>query len=161
MRQRLSVALKWVRIGSATVRTYLASEIEDIIVLKNNKGTEDNRVRKLDYSIQMSKLFYQRFIKNEDITLFSPHEVPELMDAWGTPEFDELYEVAERKTSISKKKIKAYDLFMDILKERAETSYLYYEHGSYNDHSSFKDRVWMSNLCQEITLQLHNSTYRW
>ena len=56
-------------------------KVEDIIVLKNNKGTEDNRVRKLDYSIQMSKLFYQRFIKNEDITLFSPHEVPELMDA--------------------------------------------------------------------------------
>ena len=73
-------------------------EIEDIIVLKNNKGTEDNRVRKLDYSIQISKLFYERFINEEDITLFSPHEVPELYEAWGTPEFDELYLKAERKT---------------------------------------------------------------
>jgi ribonucleoside-diphosphate reductase alpha chain len=143
-----------VRGGSATVHFPIwHQEIEDIIVLKNNKGTEDNRVRKLDYSIQMSKLFYQRFIKNEDITLFSPHEVPELMDAWGTPEFDELYEVAERKTSISKKKIKAYDLFMDILKERAETGRIYIMNMDHtNDHSSFKDRVWMSNLCQEITL---------
>ena len=143
-----------VRGGSATVHFPIwHQEIEDIIVLKNNKGTEDNRVRKLDYSIQMSKLFYQRFIKNEDITLFSPHEVPELMDAWGTPEFDELYEVAERKTSISKKKIKAYDLFMDILKERAETGRIYIMNMDHtNEHSSFKDRVWMSNLCQEITL---------
>ena len=66
-------------------------EIEDIIVLKNNKGSEDNRVRKLDYSIQISKLFYERFINEQDITLFSPHEVPELYDAWGTEEFDELY----------------------------------------------------------------------
>ena len=75
------------------------------------------------------------------------------MDAWGTPEFDELYEVAERKTSISKKKIKAYDLFMDILKERAETGRIYIMNMDHtNDHSSFKDRVWMSNLCQEITL---------
>jgi len=143
-----------VRGGSATVHFPIwHQEIEDIIVLKNNKGTEDNRVRKLDYSIQMSKLFYQRFIKNEDITLFSPHEVPELMDAWGTPEFDELYEVAERKTSVTKKKIKAYDLFMDILKERAETGRIYIMNMDHtNEHSSFKDRVWMSNLCQEITL---------
>jgi len=143
-----------VRGGSATVHFPIwHQEIEDIIVLKNNKGTEDNRVRKLDYSIQISKLFYSRFIKNEEITLFSPHEVPELMDAWGTPEFDELYEKAERKTSVTKKKIKAYDLFMDILKERAETGRIYIMNIDHcNDHSSFKDRVWMSNLCQEITL---------
>ena len=70
-----------------------------------------------------------------------------------TPEFDELYEVAERKTSISKKKIKPYDLFMDILKERTETGRIYIMNMDHtNDHSSFKDRVWMSNLCQEITL---------
>jgi ribonucleoside-diphosphate reductase alpha chain len=87
-----------VRGGSATVHFPIwHQEIEDIIVLKNNKGTEDNRVRKLDYSIQISKLFYSRFIKNEEITLFSPHEVPELMDAWGTPEFDELYEKSRKK----------------------------------------------------------------
>ena len=143
-----------VRGGSATVHFPIwHQEIEDIIVLKNNKGTEDNRVRKLDYSIQISKLFYSRFIKNEEITLFSPHEVPELMDAWGTPEFDELYEKAERKTSVSKKKVKAYDFFMDMLKERAETGRIYIMNIDHcNEHSSFKDRVWMSNLCQEITL---------
>jgi len=143
-----------VRGGSATVHFPIwHQEIEDIIVLKNNKGTEDNRVRKLDYSIQISKLFYSRFIKNEEITLFSPHEVPELMDAWGSPEFDELYEKAERKTSVSKKKIKAYDFFMDMLKERAETGRIYIMNIDHcNEHSSFKDRVWMSNLCQEITL---------
>ena len=80
-----------VRGGSATVHFPIwHQEIEDIIVLKNNKGSEDNRVRKLDYSIQLSKLFYERFINNEDITLFSPHEVPELYDAWGSNEFDDL-----------------------------------------------------------------------
>src|SRR5210317_1026698 len=143
-----------VRGGSATVHFPIwHQEIEDIIVLKNNKGTEDNRVRKLDYSIQISKLFYSRFIKNEEITLFSPHEVPELMDAWGTPEFDDLYEKAERKTSVTKKKVKAYDFFMDMLKERAETGRIYIMNIDHcNEHSSFKDRVWMSNLCQEITL---------
>ena len=82
-------------------------EIEDILVLKNNKGTEDNRVRKLDYSIQLSKLFYERFINNEDITLFSPHEVPELYEAWGTDEFDDLYLKAERKISVKKTKVNA------------------------------------------------------
>jgi ribonucleoside-diphosphate reductase alpha chain len=87
-----------VRGGSATVHFPIwHSEIEDIIVLKNNKGSEDNRVRKLDYSIQFSKLFYERFIQEEDITLFSPHEVPELYEAWGTPEFDELYENRRKK----------------------------------------------------------------
>ena len=66
-------------------------EIEDIIVLKNNKGTEDNRVRKLDYSIQISKLFYERFIADGEINLFSPHDVPGLYDAFGTDRFDNLY----------------------------------------------------------------------
>ena len=143
-----------VRGGSATVHFPIwHQEIEDIIVLKNNKGTEDNRVRKLDYSIQLSKLFYERFINEEDITLFSPHEVPELYEAWGTKEFDELYLKAERKLSISKKKVSAQDLFFDILKERAETGRIYIMNIDHcNDHSSFKDRITMSNLCQEITL---------
>ena len=74
----------------------MAKEIEDIIVLKNNKALSDNRVRKLDYSIQLSKLFYERFINDEDITLFSPHEVPELYEAWGTDEFDSLYETEKK-----------------------------------------------------------------
>ena len=78
-------------------------EIEDIIVLKNNKGTEDNRVRKLDYSIQISKLFYERFITNGDITLFSPHDVPGLYDAFGTDRFDDLYTSYESDGSIPRK----------------------------------------------------------
>ena len=143
-----------VRGGSATVHFPIwHQEIEDIIVLKNNKGSEDNRVRKLDYSIQLSKLFYERFINEEDITLFSPHEVPELYDAWGTPEFDDLYEKTERKTSVNKKKVNAQELFFSILKERAETGRIYIMNIDHcNTHSSFKDRVTMSNLCQEITL---------
>ena len=143
-----------VRGGSATVHFPIwHQEIEDIIVLKNNKGTDDNRVRKLDYSIQVSKLFYERFIKDEDITLFSPHEVPGLYEAFGMPEFDEMYEKYERKTSISKKKVRAQTLFMDLLKERAETGRIYIMNIDHcNTHSSFKDKVYMSNLCQEITL---------
>ena len=90
-----------IRGGSATVHFPIwHQEIQDIIVLKNNKGTEDNRVRKLDYSIQLSKLFYERFIKNEDITLFSPHDVPGLYDAFGTDNFDALYTKYEASESI-------------------------------------------------------------
>lgn len=143
-----------VRGGSATVHFPIwHQEIEDIIVLKNNKGTEDNRVRKLDYSIQLSKLFYERFIKDEDITLFSPHDVPDLYDAFGTDKFDELYEKYERAYSIPKKKVNARTLFMDMLKERAETGRIYIMNIDHsNSHSSFLDKVNMSNLCQEITL---------
>ena len=143
-----------VRGGSATVHFPIwHKEIEDILVLKNNKGTEDNRVRKLDYSIQLSKLFYERFINDEDITLFSPHEVPELYEAWGTEAFDELYLTAERKTSVDKKKVNAQNIIFSMLKERAETGRIYIMNIDHcNTHSSFKDRVYMSNLCQEITL---------
>ena len=143
-----------VRGGSATVHFPIwHQEIEDIIVLKNNKGTEDNRVRKLDYSIQLSELFYKRFLKNEEITLFSPHNVPDLYDAFGTPEFDELYEKYENAYSIPKKKIGARELITDLLKERAETGRIYIMNIDHsNTHSSFLDKVNMSNLCQEITL---------
>ena len=143
-----------VRGGSATVHFPIwHQEIQDILVLKNNKGSDDNRVRKLDYSIQLSKLFYERFIKNEDITLFSPHEVPELYENWGTDKFDELYVAAERKTSVYKEKVNAQDLFMSVLKERAETGRIYIMNIDHcNTHSSFKDLIRMSNLCQEITL---------
>jgi ribonucleoside-diphosphate reductase alpha chain len=143
-----------VRGGSATVHFPIwHQEIEDILVLKNNKGTEDNRVRKLDYSIQISQLFYQRFITNEDITLFSPHSVPGLYEAFGTPEFDELYEKYERATSVPKTKVSARDLFTNMLKERAETGRIYIMNIDHcNSHSSFTDKVNMSNLCQEITL---------
>ena len=143
-----------VRGGSATVHFPIwHQEIEDILVLKNNKGTEDNRVRKLDYSIQLSKLFYERFLKNEDISLFSPHDVPMLYDAFGTDDFDALYEKCERATSIPKTKISARHLFTSLLKERAETGRIYIMNIDHcNTHSSFLDKVSMSNLCQEITL---------
>ena len=143
-----------VRGGSATVHFPIwHQEIEDIIVLKNNKGTEDNRVRKLDYSIQLSKLFYERFLKNEDITLFSPHDVPGLYELFGTPEFDAEYEKYERATSIPKRKVSARELITDILKERAETGRIYIMNIDHcNEHSSFLDKINMSNLCQEITL---------
>ena len=143
-----------VRGGSATVHFPIwHQEIEDIIVLKNNKGTEDNRVRKLDYSIQISKLFYERFIANKEITLFSPHNVPGLYDAFGTPKFDELYLQYENDPNIPQTKVKAQDIILDLLKERAETGRIYIMNIDHcNDHSSFKDKVNMSNLCQEITL---------
>jgi ribonucleoside-diphosphate reductase alpha chain len=143
-----------IRGGSATVHFPIwHQEIEDILVLKNNKGTEDNRVRKLDYSIQISKIFYERFIKNEDISLFSPHDVPGLYDAFGTDEFDDLYVGYEQDGSISRKTINGQQLFFDLLKERAETGRIYIMNIDHcNSHSSFIDKVEMSNLCQEITL---------
>ena len=143
-----------IRGGSATVHFPIwHQEIEDIIVLKNNKGTEDSRVRRLDYSIQISKLFYERFIKNGEISLFSPHDVYGLYDAFGTDRFDDLYLAAERDLSIPRKTVGAQNLILDILKERAETGRLYLMNIDHcNSHSSFKDQVYMSNLCQEITL---------
>ena len=109
-----------IRGGSATVHFPIwHQEIEDILVLKNNKGTEDNRVRKLDYSIQISKLFYERFIQDGEITLFSPHDVPGLYDSFGLPGFDDLYVSYEKNSSIPKKTIKAQELILNLLKERA------------------------------------------
>ena len=143
-----------IRGGSATVHFPIwHQEIQDIIVLKNNKGTEDNRVRKLDYSIQISKIFYERFISNGDITLFSPHDAPGLYDAFGTEQFDDLYTHYESDESVPKRTVKAQELVLDLLKERAETGRLYLMNIDHcNSHSSFKDKVEMSNLCQEITL---------
>ena len=143
-----------VRGGNATVHFPIwHPEIEDILVLKNNKGTEDNRVRRMDYSIQISKLFYERFMNEEDITLISPHQAPGLYDAFGTDEFDDLYLKYEADKTIPKKTVPAQDLFFDLLKERAETGRIYIMNLDHcNSHSSFKDKVSMSNLCQEITL---------
>jgi len=145
-----------IRGGSATVHFPIwHQEIQDILVLKNNKGTEDNRVRKLDYSIQISKIFYERVLQDGEITLFSPHDVPDLYDAFGhdNVKFDELYVKYENDRKTPKKKIKAMDLFSALLKERAETGRIYIMNIDHaNSHSSFKDPVRMSNLCQEITL---------
>ena len=143
-----------IRGGSATVHFPIwHQEIEDILVLKNNKGTEDNRVRKLDYSIQLSKLFYERFIGNQEISLFSPHDVPGLYESFGTDRFDDLYKQFEKDDSIPQRRVSAQALILDLLKERAETGRIYIMNIDHcNSHSSFKDKVEMSNLCQEITL---------
>ncbi|QBP05860.1 ribonucleotide reductase of class Ia (aerobic), alpha subunit [Synechococcus phage S-H68] len=143
-----------IRGGSATVHFPIwHQEIEDILVLKNNKGTEDNRVRKLDYSIQLSKIFYERFITDGEISLFSPHDTPGLYDAFGTDRFDDLYVGYEQDKSVPRKTVGAQELILDLLKERAETGRIYIMNIDHcNSHSSFKDRVTMSNLCQEITL---------
>ena len=145
-----------VRGGSATVHFPLwHKEIEDILVLKNNKGTEDNRVRKLDYSIQLNKLMYERFLAGSEISLFSPHDVPGLYEAFYSDqqEFERLYTLAEKNPKIKKKTIPAMELFSSMLKERAETGRIYLMNVDHaNTHSSFKDTVYMSNLCQEITL---------
>ena len=143
-----------IRGGSATVHFPIwHQEIKDILVLKNNKGTEDNRVRKLDYSIQISKLFYERFIENKEISLFSPHNVPNLYESFGTDSFDSLYCQYESDSSIPRTTVPAQEIFLDLLKERAETGRIYIMNIDHcNEHSSFKDQIHMSNLCQEITL---------
>jgi len=144
-----------VRGGSATVHfPFWHQEIEDILVLKNNKGTEDSRVRKLDYSIQLNRTMYERLLKGGDITLFSPHDVPGLYEAYfgDADEFEALYTKYEN-SRVPKKKIPAMELFSELIKERAETGRIYIMNVDHaNTHSSFLDLVFMSNLCQEITL---------
>jgi len=144
-----------VRGGSATVHfPFWHQEIEDILVLKNNKGTEDSRVRKLDYSIQLNRTMYERLLKGGDITLFSPHDVPGLYEAYfgDADEFEALYTKYEN-SRVPKKKISAMELFSELIKERAETGRIYIMNVDHaNTHSSFLDLVFMSNLCQEITL---------
>ena len=139
--------------GSATANIqWWHYEIEDIVVLKNNAGTDDNRVRKLDYTVGMSKLFYDRVIKNESVTLFSPHEVPHLYQAWGSSKFDKIYEECESDRKIKmKKKISARKLMSLIVKERVETGRIYILNvDTANEHSPWEDQVTMSNLCTEI-----------
>ena len=133
-------------------------EIEDMLVLKNNKGTEENRVRHMDYGVQFNKLMYERLLSGGDITLFSPHDVPGLYDAFyqDQDKFKELYETAERNTRIKKKSIKAIDLFSAFVTERKDTGRIYLMNVDHaNTHSSFVEDVApvrMSNLCCEINL---------
>jgi ribonucleoside-diphosphate reductase alpha chain len=148
-----------VRKGSATLHCAIWHlEIEDMIVLKNNKGTEDNRVRHMDYSIQINKLFYERMIKGGDITLFSPHDLPEMYEAFynDQPLFRDLYEAAEKNPDLRKKTLKAIDLFSSLVSERKDTGRIYIMNvDNANSHSSFDEAVApirMSNLCQEIDL---------
>lgn len=148
-----------VRKGSATLYYPIWHyEIEHMLVLKNNKGIEDNRVRHMDYAVQFNKLFYERLIQGGDITLFSPNEVPDMYEAFFSDydRFKELYETAERNTRLRKKKMKAVDLFSMFIKERKETGRIYLMNVDHaNTHSSFDEKVApvrMSNLCTEICL---------
>jgi ribonucleoside-diphosphate reductase alpha chain len=133
-------------------------EAEDLLVLKNNKGTEDNRVRHMDYGVQFNKVMYERLLEGKDITLFSPNDVPDLYDAFFTDvdKFRELYEMYERKTSIRKKKISAIDLFSAFMQERKDTGRIYLMNvDNANDHGAFIPElapIKQSNLCCEIDL---------
>jgi ribonucleoside-diphosphate reductase alpha chain len=148
-----------IRGGSATLHTVIWHlEIEDILVLKNNKGTPENRVRKMDYSIQYNGFILTRLLRGEKITLFSPHDVPDLYDAFfdDQDKFAELYVKYENNKHIRKKRIDANELITTFLLEQFETGRLYNMFTDHaNTHSSFLEEVApikMSNLCQEITL---------
>ena len=148
-----------VRNGAATLYYPIWHyEIEDLLVLKNNKGTEDNRVRQMDYGVQFNKLMYERLITNGDITVFSPHDLPEMYEAFFNDQdkFKELYERAERNTKLRKKTYKAADLFSRFMQERKDTGRIYLQNVDHaNTHSPFDEKiapVKMSNLCAEIDL---------
>ena len=135
------------------------AQFEDFIVLKNNQGTEETRVRQMDYSVVISKLFWRRYKDGENITLFDPHEVPDLYEAYyrDTKEFEKLYVKYEHAKNIKKKIISAEEIFKNgILKERTDTGRIYFvnidnviNQGSFDTKT---DPIYQSNLCQEILL---------
>jgi len=133
-------------------------EVESLLVLKNNRGVEENRVRHMDYGVQLNKLMYQRLIKNGNITLFSPHEVPGLYDAFfeDQEEFERLYVQYEQDKTISKRTLPASELFSLMMQERASTGRIYIQNVDHcNTHSPFDPSVApirQSNLCLEIAL---------
>ncbi|TNH01365.1 ribonucleoside-diphosphate reductase subunit alpha [Testudinibacter sp. TR-2022] len=148
-----------VRGGAATVYyPFWHLEVESLLVLKNNRGVEDNRVRHMDYGVQLNKLMYQRLIKNGNITLFSPSDVPGLYEAFFADQdrFDELYEKYEADDSIRKRTVKASELFSLLMQERASTGRIYIHNVDHsNTHSPFDPAVApvrQSNLCLEIAL---------
>jgi ribonucleoside-diphosphate reductase alpha chain len=148
-----------VRGGAATIYYPLWHyEVEDLLVLKNNKGTEENRVRHMDYGVQFNKLMYERLITGGDITLFSPSDVPGLYDAFFADQvkFRELYEAAERNPKLRKKTVKALEIFSSFMEERKSTGRIYLQNvDNANDHGSFLPEVApirQSNLCAEIDL---------
>lgn len=148
-----------VRGGAATLYYPLWHlEVEDLLVLKNNKGTEDNRIRHLDYGVQFNKVMYERLMTGGNITLFSPNDVPDLYEAFytNTDQFRELYEKYEKNTKIRKKSISAIELFGNFMQERKDTGRIYLMNVDHaNDHGAFIKElapIRMSNLCAEISL---------
>ena len=148
-----------VRNGAATLYYPIWHyEVEDLLVLKNNKGTEDNRVRHMDYGVQFNKLMYERLLQGGDITLFSPSDVPHLYHSFFNDQelFKIVYEKAEKNPDIRKKTIKAIDLFSMFMEERKNTGRIYLMNVDHaNTHSSFDEKlapIHQSNLCCEIDL---------
>lgn len=148
-----------VRNGSATLYYPIWHlEVEDLLVLKNNKGTEDNRIRHMDYGVQFNKVMYERLLSGGNITLFSPSDVPGLYDAFfaDQDQFRKLYEAAEANPFVRKKTIKAVDLFSQFAQERKDTGRIYLQNVDHaNSHSPFdptKAAIKQSNLCAEIDL---------
>ena len=148
-----------VRGGAATLFYPLWHlEVESLLVLKNNTGTDENRIRHLDYGVQFNGLMYERFLKDSDITLFSPNDVPGLYDSFFADQkkFKKLYEKYESDDSIRKESIKARDLFAMFMKERANTGRIYLQNVDHcNTHGAFNPEyapIRQSNLCMEITL---------
>lgn len=148
-----------VRNGAATLYYPIWHyEVEDLLVLKNNKGTEDNRVRHMDYGVQFNKLMYERLLQGGDITLFSPSDVPHLYWSFFNDQelFKIVYEKAEKNPDIRKKTIKAIDLFSAFMEERKNTGRIYLMNVDHaNTHSSFDEKlapIHQSNLCCEIDL---------
>jgi len=145
-----------VRKGSATLfYPYWHSEFENLVVLKNNKGTEEARIRHMDYSVQVNEFFMKRLLEGGDIALFSPNEVQDLYEAFFSDQklFEELYLKYEQDETKVKKRLKAYDIAETFLIERTNTGRIYsFFADNVNTHSSFKSPIYMSNLCMEITL---------
>lgn len=148
-----------VRGGAATLFYPLWHlEVESLLVLKNNRGVEENRVRQLDYGVQLNRLMYTRLIKNQNITLFSPSDVPGLYDAFFEDQerFEQLYAEYEQRDDIRKQQIPAVELFSTLLQERASTGRIYIQNVDHcNTHGAFDPKqapVRQSNLCMEITL---------
>jgi ribonucleoside-diphosphate reductase alpha chain len=133
-------------------------EVENLLVLKNNRGVEENRVRHLDYGVQLNKLMYQRLLDGGNITLFSPCDVPGLYDAFFADqvEFERLYTHYEQDLTIRKKTLKAMELFSILMQERAQTGRIYIQNVDHcNTHGAFDPTVApikQSNLCMEIAL---------
>lgn len=159
-----------VRSGAATLYYPLWHyEVEDLLVLKNNKGTEDNRIRHMDYGVQFNKLMYERLLSGGNITLFSPHDVDNLYESFFNDQdkFRELYESAEKNSKIRKKTVKAIDLFSAFVQERKDTGRIYLMNVDHaNTHSSFhEDRapIHMSNLCltgdTKIDIMINDEKY--
>ena len=148
-----------IRNGSATAfYPFWHLEVENLLVLKNNRGVEDNRVRQLDYGVQLNKMMYQRLIEGGNITLFSPNDVEDLYEAFFADQelFERLYVKYEADESIRKKSVKALDLFSVLMQERASTGRIYIQNVDHcNTHSAFNPElapIKQSNLCLEITL---------